>query len=145
MSLVFPQRRSLADAVACSDSVVRARVLRLSGDGRIAHVLVERVLRGPLVAGAELEVRPAGHALGLQIAAALAAGAPAPSFALPMLDGSAPEAAPGASLVFLLAGPSAPGVHEESVLQGRRTLQAEDPIARLCAGSAPPPTDAPRG
>jgi hypothetical protein len=142
MSLVFPQGLSLAEALARSNTLVLARVLGSAGDGRILQVRVDRVLRGAARSGENLEIRPAGYALGLRVAAALAAGAPAPSYAQPALREPAPEAAPGRDYVFLLAGPSSPGVHEEAVLHGRLPSSRLDEVLSLC-GSPPPPEAGP--
>jgi len=87
MSLVFPQKEPLAAVAARSPVIVQAEVLRTSGNDQFIHVRVERSFRGGIPAGTDLEIHPAGYALGRQVAESLANGGPSFSYALPLMEG----------------------------------------------------------
>ena len=102
MSLVFRQDIELPEAVLRSEFIVLAKVERLSHEDQFFHVRVERVLRGAVAVGAELEIHPAGYQLGQQTAEAMANHGMSVSFVVPCLAGKAPAIKAGASYVFLL-------------------------------------------
>ncbi len=134
MSLVFPQKESLAEVVARSPVIIQAELMRTSNGGEFLHARVERCFRGGLPAGAELEIHPAGYALGCQVAESMANGGLSISYAIPLMEGKAPVIREKKSYVFFLqAGQEQ--VHEMSALEAWRTASEAEAIQALC-GSA---------
>jgi hypothetical protein len=126
MSLVFREGKDLKTVAAESAVIVVAAVERLSREGLFTHVRVERVLRGDVAAGAELEIHPAGHQMGCQSAESMANGGPSFSFTVQILDGKAPAIKAGKNYVFFLQ----PGF-ELAAMNAWRAASEADAIAAL--------------
>jgi len=135
MSLVFPQKEPLAAVAARSPVIVQAEVLRTSGNDQFIHVRVERSFRGGIPAGTDLEIHPAGYALGRQVAESLANGGPSFSYALPLMEGEAAALrAKESSVFFLQAGPER--IHELSAMQAWRAASEAQAIQALLGPTA---------
>jgi hypothetical protein len=131
MSLVFPQKLSLAGVLSRSPVILQGVVLSASSQDRSSLVRVERCFRGKIEAGTSIDIRPAGDALGRQVAESMARGEPAPSYALPEREGTPPPIVAGSSYVFFLQN-GRDGIHELSAMQAWRAATEADAIQRLC-------------